>query len=103
MTEAEFQHAVEHLARLHGWLRFHARPAQVRPGVWRTPFSGEAGFPDLVLLRERLLLVELKTERGRLTAEQRRWITTAQAAGIECHVWRPADLQAIADRLGARP
>lgn len=102
MTEAEFQHAVEHLARLGGWLRYHSRPSQVRPGVWRTNYSGDAGFPDLVLLRDRLILAELKTDRGRPTPDQLAWLARARAAGIEAYLWRPTDLQTITDLLLTR-
>lgn len=66
-----------------------------------------AGFPDLVLVRGgRLVFAELKTERGRLTAEQEAWIedlSEVELAArdldpddphplVEAVVWRPSDL-----------
>jgi hypothetical protein len=37
---------------------------------------------------------ELKTERGRLSDDQRTWLRALTAAGIDAAVWRPADLLA---------
>lgn len=53
------------------------------------------GFPDLVLVRPpRLLFVELKSEKGKLTVEQQRWLDVlSEVPGVECYVWRPDDLQ----------
>jgi hypothetical protein len=44
----------------------------------------------LVLVRDRVLVVELKSERGKPTAEQRRWLDALEAAGAEHYLWRPS-------------
>jgi hypothetical protein len=68
-----------------------------------------AGFPDWVLAHpghERVIYAELKTEIGRVSPEQRRWLDVLTASGHEVHVWRPRDLLRgdIRDVLrGARP
>lgn len=95
MTEYEFQTEVIRTARQLGWMVYHARPAMTSKG-WRTAGQGDAaGFPDLVLARAgEVLLVELKSETGRLTGAQRRWL---EAAGGE--VWRPSDWDRILDAL----
>lgn len=94
MTEAALQKAVIDTARLLGWkvAHFHDSRRQVRPGV----FVGDrdaAGFPDLVLVRGgRLLFVELKAEKGRLSPEQDAWIAALQDSrrcGVA--VFRPSD------------
>lgn len=106
MTEAAFQSAVIELAHLRGWMVMHTRPAQVRPGRWATPLSGNAGFPDLVLVRPihgDLIFAELKREGGKLTVGQKAWITALKAAGAEVHVWYPADMATISHRLGRIP
>jgi len=100
MTEAEFQRQVIQLAALRGWLVHHARPARVRvKGVetYRTPVQGHKGFPDLVLARRgRVLLVELKASKGKLSPEQMFW-RQALTGGVQpeeysgWHVWRPYD------------
>ena len=104
INEAALQAAVIELARLHGWLVMHQRPAQVRPGRWITPTTGDIGFPDLVLAHPSrgVIFAELKTAVGRVSAEQQKWIATLKAAGCEVHVWRPSDIQTIRQRLENR-
>ncbi len=95
MTEAAFQRQVLTLARLYRWRVAHFRPGRTAKG-WRTAVSGDGkGFPDLVLVREYVLFVELKTDSGRLTAEQKVWQAALQAAGQRALVWRPANWKAI--------
>lgn len=92
MTEAELQAAIVEAAQLLGWRVAHFRPARTSSG-WRTPVAADgAGFPDLVLVApERLLVVEVKSASGRLTAAQQAWIEALCAAGVDVRVWRPAD------------
>jgi hypothetical protein len=57
---------------------------------WRTPVTADgAGWPDLVLVRDRVLYVELKTAKGKLSVEQRVWRAALEGCGEEFHVWRP--------------
>lgn len=91
MTERELQVAVLEVAALTGWLRAHFRPALTARG-WRTPVEAEgAGFPDLVLVRERVVWAELKGPRGKLSLEQAAWIQSLRRAGQEVYVWTPED------------
>jgi len=93
IAEAELQAAVIDLARYRGWRVAPFRPARTAAG-WRTPVAADgAGFPDLVLVRERLVFAELKAERGRLGPAQSVWLAALEAAGAEAHVWTPADWQ----------
>lgn len=105
MSENDFLDTVVHLAKLRGWLVYHARPAQVRPGVWRTPYTGDRGFPDLVLVHQThgIIFAELKTQTGRLSVHQRAWLDTLQKAGREAYCWRPDQLPLIAQRLAGDP
>jgi hypothetical protein len=95
MTEADLQDAIVALARLRGWLVAHFRPARTERG-WRTPVAADgAGFPDLVLVHPewgRLIVAECKSDRGRVTTDQMRWLAAFSAAGVETHIWRPEDL-----------
>jgi len=50
MTEAQFLKQVVAVAKLRGWLIYHAKPAQVGER-WATHFQGDAGFPDFVMFR----------------------------------------------------
>jgi hypothetical protein len=47
-----------------------------------------------------LIFAELKTDLGRLSEHQLDWGEAIVTAGGEYHVWRPQNLQAIAERLG---
>jgi len=101
-SEAAFQSQVVELARLHGWLVQHTRPAKVGDR-WLTPIQGQPGFPDLVLAHHRrgVLFAELKTEKGRLSPAQRLWRDTLIDAGASWHLWRPSDFKQITETLGA--
>lgn len=61
-----------------------------------------SGFPDRVIVRERVIFVELKKEGGKPTAAQREWLTGLTRAGAECYLWLPHDLDEIAKVLHAR-
>jgi hypothetical protein len=100
MTEAAFLDSVLALARLRGWRCHHQRPAMTRHG-WRSPISGDAGWPDLVAVRPpRVLIAELKIKRGRLTPDQIVWLELLEECpAIESHVWRPVDWAEIESAL----
>ena len=73
-SESSFQRRVIALARQHGWMVHHTRPALRGSGRWSTPIQGDAGFPDLVLARSGVLwLVELKAAKGRVSEAQQEW------------------------------
>lgn len=93
MNEAQLQSVVIDLARLRRWRIHHSRPAIRQSGSWSTPLTGHKGLPDLILLRPpRLLFVELKVARGKLSPGQVQWAAGLQAIeGIEFYLWRPAD------------
>ena len=105
ISEAAFTANVIALARMHGWLAYHALPARTNKG-WRTLTMGNVGFPDLVLARPGgLIFAELKTERGVLSPSQFQW-TEALVDALAGHgetlryeVWRPSQLQEIEELL----
>lgn len=103
VTERALLDAVVAMAKGNGWLVYHALPSMNRRGAWATHFRGHAGFPDLVLSHPTgdLVIVELKSEIGKLTAGQVKWLHAFAAAGIETCVWRPEQLKdgTIAARL----
>ena len=96
VSEADLQATVIDLARLTVWRVFHPRPARTQQG-WRTAFTGDAGWPDLAMARgERLIIAELKAQRGRVTADQQEWLETlSEVTEIEACLWRPDDWNAI--------
>lgn len=83
MTEEQLQQAVEQLAFLLGWRRYHTRDSR----------GSEPGFPDLVLVRKgRLVFIELKSASGKVTASQRAWLDDLTSVpGVLGFVWRPDD------------
>lgn len=92
MTEAELQAAVIDLAHLLKWRIAHFRPAMNARGEWRTAVQGDGGgWPDLVLVRDRVLYRELKSARGTLSVEQQDWLHALKLAGADVDVWRPSD------------
>ena len=98
-SERLWQDKGEQIAKMNGWLIFHPSPHQVRPGVYR---SDGKGFPDLCMAHptKGVLFVELKTETGRLSPDQIKWAEALKANGIEYYVWRPSQIDLIAERLG---
>lgn len=107
VLEKDWQRDVIQLARTLGWTVAHFRPAQTTKG-WRTPVQADgAGFPDLVLARDRVVFAELKTSRGKLRPDQQHWHDTLHTAGAETYVWRPDDLDqvlaALQHRTGPQP
>ncbi len=109
MTEEEFHQQVTHLAALYGWRVNHHRPTPTgRTGDRWTTATTVKGWPDLTLWRPGALLFrELKTDTGRLTADQREVLAELAAAGADVEVWRPRDfdrvLTTLRDTGQARP
>lgn len=94
ISEKQFMAQVIQLARMCGWLCYHTFTSRCSP----------AGYPDLCMVRPpSVLFVELKTDTGRPSPSQRVWLEAlARCPGVECHLWRPGDWDAIAERLKAR-
>lgn len=88
-SEAAFQQKVINYAIFKGWLVYH--PPDNRPGKAGRVQHVVPGYPDLTLVRERVLFAELKTEKGRVSPEQKRWHAALKDAGAEAHIWRPSD------------
>lgn len=86
-SEKSFLQAVRELARALGYLEYHTQNSR----------HSTAGFPDLILLRgTRLIVAELKTDKGRITPAQEAWLQAfARVPDLRVYVWRPADWPAI--------
>jgi hypothetical protein len=91
LSEKDFQAQIIALATVYGWLCYHTYDSR----------RCQAGYPDLALCHPRgeYLLVELKTDKGRLRPAQRQWIDALRSAGIETWIWRPKDFDQIVARL----
>lgn len=93
LSEKSWQEQVVQLATLYRWRHFHVYDSR----------RSDPGWPDLVLARApELIVAELKTDRGRLRREQTHWLDLLAACGVETHVWRPRDFDAVHERLKRR-
>jgi hypothetical protein len=104
LSEDEFQTGVIEYAKLTGWRVFHVSDSRRevidrKRGVSRLVGDELAkGWPDLVLChpgRGLLLYRELKSDKGTVTRDQKRWLEDLAATGADVGVWRPRDLPAI--------
>lgn len=98
LSEKEFQAQVLSLARIGRWRVYHTFDSR----------RSEPGFPDLVLVRgERMIFAELKTEKGRVSAAQKGWLTALGVVAdwpgspLEVELWRPSDWDDIVRTLTA--
>lgn len=91
MSEADLQEMIREAAILNGWMVYHAYDSR------RTT----AGFPDLVLIRDGVLIfAELKSAKGRLSEDQGIWIRALnQIHKTRAYIWRPADVDEIVEML----
>lgn len=96
IAESKFQAMVEDLAALCGWTSFHLN----------LPMRSPAGFPDLVLFRDRIVFAELKSRSpstgraGKLSPAQIDYAHTIQRAGGEYYSWLfPDDWETLVEVL----
>lgn len=83
------QKAIIDLAHRQGFLVAHFTAVKTEFG-WRVPVAADGkGWPDLVLVRDRLIAAEIKGDGDSLSAEQKRWQAALGLAGVETYVWTP--------------
>ena len=96
-TETMMVNDIVRAAHDFGWRVHHDRPAFTGRG-WRTALQGDAGFPDLLLLKEGrpVAVWECKAAGAKgPTPAQRAWLALwATMPGVDVRVVRPADLEA---------
>lgn len=92
MTESELRAKVVELAHALGWRVFSLPIAKTR-----RPVKDASGYPDLTLAKSGTVLwLELKTDKGALSAGQEAWRRELPSV----YVIRPVDLAWLALRLG---
>ena len=91
LSERDFQRQVVQLAEVMGWRVYHTYDSR----------RSSPGFPDLVLVRApRVIFVELKRQRGRVTAAQTEWADElGLCPGVEYYLWRPSYWDEIVEVL----
>lgn len=94
ISEAEFQAAVVDLAHALGWRHNFTRRTIGRGKKWTTATSC-VGWPDCVFFGPRgHFYVEVKSETGKVTADQERVHALLRESGQRVYVWRPSDWDA---------
>jgi Holliday junction resolvase len=89
ITEKQFQAELVELLERFGWRTYHTFDSR----------RSAAGFPDLIAVKgPRLLAIEVKSEAGVVSLDQRAWLTAfAAVPGVIALVIRPAaDLSELA-------
>jgi hypothetical protein len=83
MTEKEFNRNVCQFAKLKGYEVYHTFNS----------FHSDPGFPDLTMAKEdRLIFAELKTERGKISKSQTKWLNVLSSTGkCEVFTWKPSE------------
>lgn len=89
VSEKEFMAEVVKVAKSLGWKVYHTHDSR----------KSEAGFPDLVLARDRVIFAELKTEAGKFSAAQLNWLDALDEAGAVAQRWRPEQWAEIVAEL----
>lgn len=84
-SERELQDHIIGVARALGYLAYHTHDSR----------RSEPGYPDLHLVhpvRGVSLFRELKSTKGRISPDQKKWGAALTAAGFDFAYWRPADV-----------
>lgn len=85
-TEGQFLAEVRRYAKSRGWATYHTHRSE----------KSEEGFPDLVLTRRpRVVFLELKADRTKVTDAQRAWIEELRACEQEAYIVRPKHWEQI--------
>ena len=102
LSEHYFRKAVTAYAESHGWIWYGVDRTATRQVDGSYRGLGPSGFPDLVLVRGKVLYAELKAERGSTSADQKMWLARLSKAGAKTAIWKPRDAAAIIAALGGK-
>lgn len=92
ILEKQVQAAIVDIARLLHWRVYHTFDSR----------KSDAGFPDLVLVRDRVIYAEVKRAGEKPRPSQVDWLNALRSAGAEVYVWTEADYDEIAFILSQR-
>jgi hypothetical protein len=83
ISERAYQAHITTLATAYGWRWHHETDSAAH----------QAGLPDLILVKPpRLMVLEVKTERGKATDKQMDWLADlARVPGVLARLVRPSD------------
>lgn len=96
MSEEQFRQQIRAIALMYGWsMQYHTYMSK----------RSDAGWPDEVLCnpaRRRIIFVELKSDKGRLSPAQREWLNALHTCGMETALWRPSNIPVAVQVLGPK-
>ena len=92
LAEKIVQDSIVELAGMLGWLVYHTHDSR----------RSQAGFPDLVLVRERVIYAEIKRVGKQPRPSQVEWLNALSRAGAEVYLWTEADYDEVAAILSLR-
>jgi len=103
ISEKELNTFIHAMADIYSWEAYH----QIDMGpcrVCRAPNYSKRigpGFPDWVLAHEngRLIFAEAKSEKGVVSEDQKKWLAVLDKGADEVYIWRPKDMDTIAEIL----
>lgn len=100
-SEADFQASIVDLVNRTGWQHMHVRRTIGKGRKWTTG-TNVKGWPDMFFWHPAVqdsFFAELKASDGATSEDQDKVIASLRAAGLEVHVWAPADWDAVEERL----
>lgn len=83
--ESEAQSTIVELAGWRRWRVYHTRDSR----------GSQGGYPDLTLVRDRVIFVELKRVGEKPRRDQVEWLDELAQAGAETYLWTLDDLTEI--------
>lgn len=92
--EPTFQRWVVPTARANGW-RVRVMDTRAGGGLRRQGHKMDRGWPDLLLVRERVMWIELKAQGGKLRPDQEDVIELLRKAGAEVWIFTPRDWEEL--------
>ena len=102
VSERDFQRSVVELATALGWMIYHQLDAGTCKKCGAFNFSKRIGpgYPDLTLAGHgRVLFVELKAEKGRVSTDQKEWAERLDAGPGEYYLFRPSQWDEVVEVL----
>jgi len=92
VTERALQAAIIEMAQFFSWRVAHFRTSLDAHGNYQTAVAGDgSGFPDLVLVRDRIIFAELKVGKNKLSFAQESWRDAILTAGGNWVEWRESN------------
>ncbi len=99
VSEEQFMKQIIELAHYCGWRIAHFRPSLSQSGKWHTAVQADGkGFPDLVMVRDKVIFAEVKSDKGKLSVDQKEWLVNLGRVA-ETYIWKPENWNEIVEQL----